>query len=128
MTALPAITVNLAQLPADAHGYAVLEITTEADKQLLKKPDNLDIHWVINAHPNAETSPLLDRVKTLTWLAGQPAVWAACEFHSMRALRHYFKVDRPIPKTHLYISSYWKVDSTEDQHKIVKREDAQSIE
>ncbi|PZO92929.1 MAG: NADPH-dependent ferric siderophore reductase, partial [Streptococcus pyogenes] len=61
-------------------------------------------------------------------LIGQPAVWAACEFHSMRALRHYFKVDRPIPKTHLYISSYWKVDSTEDQHKIVKREDAQSIE
>lgn len=128
MTALPAITVNLAQLPADAHGYAILEITTEADKQLLKKPDNVDINWVINAHPNAETSPLLDRVKTLTWLTGQPAVWAACEFHSMRALRHYFKVDRPILKTHLYISSYWKVDSTEDQHKIVKREDAQSIE
>ncbi|WP_372863310.1 siderophore-interacting protein [Psychrobacter sp.] len=128
MTALPAITVNLAQLPADARGYAVLEITTETDKQLLKKPNNVDIHWVINAHPNAETSPLLDRIKTLTWLAGQPAVWAACEFHSMRALRHYFKVDRPIPKTHLYISSYWKVDSTEDQHKIVKREDAESIE
>ena len=132
MTALPAITVNLAQLPADAHGYAVLQITTAADKQLLKKPDNVDIHWVINAHPNAhpneQSSPLLDRIKTLTWLAGQPAVWAACEFHSMRALRHYFKVDRPIPKTYLYISSYWKVDSTEDQHKIVKREDAQSIE
>lgn len=128
MTALPAITVNLAQLPDDARGYAVIEVTTEADKQPLKKPDNVDIHWVINAHPNAESSPLLECVKALNWLAGQPAVWAACEFHSMRALRHYFKVERPIPKTHLYISSYWKVDSTEDQHKIVKQEDAQSIE
>ena len=29
MTALPAITVNLAQLPADARGYAVLEVTTD---------------------------------------------------------------------------------------------------
>lgn len=82
---------------------------------------------MINAHPNAQSSPLLDRVKTLTWLTGRPAVWAACEFHSMRALRHYFKVDRSIPKTHLYISSYWKVDSTEDQHKVVKQKDAESV-
>lgn len=126
MTALPAITVNLAQLPDDARGYAVLEVTTEADRQTLKKPENLDIHWVINAEPNADSSPLLEHTKTLTWLNGQPAVWAACEFNSMRALRQFFKVERPIPKTHLYISSYWKVDNTEDQHKIEKRNDAES--
>jgi len=128
MTALPAITVNLAQLPADARGYAVLEITSEADKQALKKPDNVEIHWVINAHPNADSSPLFDSVKSLTWLKGQPAAWAACEFHSMRALRQYFKMERDIPKTHLYVSSYWKVDSTEDQHKVVKSQDAQTAE
>jgi NADPH-dependent ferric siderophore reductase len=128
MTALPAITVNLAQLSTDAHGYAVLEITTESDRQTLKKPENVDVHWVVNAHPNADSSPLLDCVKSLTWLEGQPAVWAACEFHSMRALRQYFKVDRSIPKTHLYVSSYWKVDSTEDQHKVVKSQDAQTAD
>lgn len=128
MTALPAITVNLAQLPADARGYAVLEVTSEADKQSLKKPDNVEIHWVINAHPNADSSPLLDSVESLTWLEGQPAAWAACEFHSMRALRQYFKMEREIPKTHLYVSSYWKVDSTEDQHKVVKSQDAQTAE
>ena len=128
MTALPAITVNLAQLPADARGYAVLEVTTEADQQSLKKPDNVEIHWVINAHPNADSSPLLDSVKSLTWLEGQPAAWAACEFHSMRALRQYFKMECDIPKTHLYVSSYWKVDSTEDQHKVVKSQDAQTAE
>ena len=128
MTALPAITVNLAQLPADARGYAVLEVTTEADQQSLKKPDNVEIHWVINAHPNADSSPLLDSVKSLTWLEGQPAAWAACEFHSMRALRQYFKMERDIPKTHLYVSSYWKVDSTEDQHKVVKSQDAQTAD
>ncbi|BFM03328.1 hypothetical protein Psyaliredsea_19750 [Psychrobacter alimentarius] len=126
MTALPAITVNLAQLPDDARGYAVIEITTEDDRQTLKKPENVDIHWVINANPNDDTSPLLEHTKTLTWLTGKPAVWAACEFHSMRALRQFFKVDRPIAKTHLYISSYWKVDNTEDQHKIEKRNDAES--
>jgi len=128
MTAIPAITVNLAQLPADARGYAVLEVTTDADRQTLKKPKNVEIHWVINAHPNADDSPLLACVKSLTWFEGQPAVWTACEFHSMRALRQYFKVDRAIPKTHSYVSSYWKVDSTEDQHKVVKSQDAQTAD
>lgn len=128
MTALPAITVNLAQLPDDARGYAVLEISTEADRQTLKKPKNVEVHWVVNAAPNADSSPLLERVQQLDWLTGQPAVWAACEFHSMRALRQYFKSERLVPKSHLYISSYWKVDSSEDQHKIVKRVDAQNTD
>lgn len=126
MTALPAISVNLAQLPDDARGYAVLEVTTELDMQILKKPKNMEIHWVINSSPNANDCPLLERVKALAWLDGQPAVWAACEFHSMRALRHYFKTIQQLPKTHLYISSYWKVDNTEDQHKVEKRQDAQT--
>ena len=126
MTALPAIAVNLAQLPADARGYAVLEVTTELDMQILKKPKNMEIHWVINASPNPNDSPLLERVKGIARLDGQPAVWAACEFHSMRALRQHFKAHYELPKTHLYISSYWKVDNTEDQHKIEKRNDAQA--
>lgn len=127
MTALPAITVNLAQLPDDARGYAILEISSKADQQNLKKPENVDIYWVINPTPNANSSPLLDCVNTMAWLKGQPAVWAACEFHSMRRLRDYFRFERPIAKTHLYISSYWKVERTEDQHKIEKRADAESL-
>ena len=97
MTALPAITVNLAQLPDDARGYAVLEVVTEADIQPLKTPKNVEIHWVVNAIVNTDTSSLLERIEQLDWLPGQPAVWAACEFHSMRALRKYFKHELPMP-------------------------------
>ncbi|PCM45994.1 siderophore-interacting protein [Marinobacter sp. ANT_B65] len=126
MTALPAIAVNLAQLPEDARGYAVLEVLTEADIQPLPHPENVEIHWVINATPDGDSSALLQRVEQLCWLPGQPAVWTACEFHSMRALRTYFKKQRQVLKSHLYISSYWKINSTEDQHKIAKKDDAQS--
>lgn len=126
MTALPAIAVNLAQLPEDARGYAVLEVVTEGDIQMLQHPENIEIHWVINATPDSDSSTLLQRVEQLCWLAGQPAVWTACEFHSMRALRTYFKQQRQVLKSHLYISSYWKINSTEDQHKIAKRDDAQA--
>lgn len=126
MTALPAITVNINQLPATARGYAVIEVTTETDIQPLNSPENIEIHWIVNAAANTDTSPLLEHIKQLRWLSGQPAVWTACEFHSMRVLRQYFKVEREVAKTHLYISSYWKIDRTEDQHKIDKRNDAQS--
>jgi len=126
MTALPAIAVNLAQLPEDARGYAVLEVVAEGDIQTLQHPENIEIHWVINATPDSDSSTLLQRVEQLCWLAGQPAVWTACEFHSMRALRTYFKQQRQVLKSHLYISSYWKINSTEDQHKIAKRDDAQA--
>lgn len=127
MTALPAITVNLAELPADARGYAVIEVVDESDIQSLQAPENVALHWVVNNTITGEASPLPNYVEQLAWLPGQPAVWAACEFQSMRALRKYFKVQRQVAKTHLYVSSYWKYGSTEDQHKIVKRRDAETM-
>ncbi|MDN6276673.1 siderophore-interacting protein [Psychrobacter sp.] len=126
MTALPAVTVNLAQLPDDAEGYAVIEVISEADIQPLEKPKNIDIHWIVNPVVTDSHSPLLERVKMLTWLAGAVSVWAACEFNSMRALRHYFKQEKEVAKTHLYISSYWKLDNSENEHKVIKRQDAES--
>lgn len=128
MTALPAIKVNLAHLPEDARGYAVLEVMDESDIQPLKAPLNIEVQWVVNANTDIAASPLFDRIEQLAWLPGQPAVWAACEFHSMRALRKYFKLQRQVPKDYLYISSYWKIGSTEDQHKIDKRDDAQAAQ
>ena len=126
MTALPAITVNLAQLPDDAVGYAVIEVLSEADIQSIKKPRNIEIHWVVNPTASDSHSPLLEKVKSLVWLEGEAAVWTACEFNSMRALRQYFKKERCVAKDYLYISSYWKIDNSEDEHKVIKRQDAES--
>lgn len=125
MTALPAIKANLAHLPEDARGYAVLEVVDESDIQPLRFPPNIEVHWVVNPGADIAGSLLLDRIKQLSWLPGQPAVWAACEFHGMRVLRKYLKLDRQLPKEFLYISSYWKIGRTEDQHKIDKQDDSQ---
>jgi len=128
MTALPAITANLAQMPQDATGHAVIEVLSEQDIQNLAKPKNIEIHWIIVPHASADKAPLLDKVKSLTWPAGLPEVWAACEFNSMRALRHYFKHESPVTPCRMYISSYWKIDSSDDEHKIAKRlEETQAV-
>jgi NADPH-dependent ferric siderophore reductase len=124
MTALPAISCQLEQLPENSNGYAVIEINSEQDKQSLQKPDGINILWVINSHPDTENSVLSDAVKTLPWLEGKPSIWAACEFSNMRLLRAYFKKDKQVSRELLYISSYWKMGQSEDKHKVIKKQDA----
>lgn len=126
MTALPAVSVNLETLPREARGHAVIEVRTEADIQPLVKPDNIAIEWVINPQPGVETTALVTAVRNLPWLEGRASVWAACEFGAMRALRDYFRHDRNLGRDDLYISSYWKLGLNEDNHKVIKSEDARS--
>lgn len=45
----------------------------------------------------------------------------------MRELRRYFKEERQVARQDLYISSYWKCGSSEDQHKVFKREDSEAF-
>ncbi|ANG62776.1 NADPH-dependent ferric siderophore reductase [Marinobacterium aestuarii] len=124
MTALPAISVNLEQLPRDARGYAVIEIIDQADIQPLAAPDNIDIHWVLNPHPGTRDNVLLDQVQQLPWFEGRPSVWCACEFSSMRRLREHLRARPELDRSNLYISSYWKLGVGEEAHKVLKRADS----
>ncbi|MEP1446282.1 MAG: siderophore-interacting protein [Paraglaciecola sp.] len=127
MTALPAISVNLALLPKDTKGYAVLEVVDEADIQELAHPDNVQLIWVVNnPSANTEVLPLLERIKALPQLEGSLSVWVACEFSTMKAIRKYLRNTFELPKSHFYTSSYWKLGVCEDEHKIAKKEDAES--
>ena len=128
MTALPAIGVNIEQLPPRARGYAVIEIPHESDIQTFQTPDAFDIHWVANPAPAKESTRLLDKIRQLPWLEGNPSIWAACEFGNMRALRRYFKQEKEVAKNALYVSSYWKRGLSEEQHKKVKRTDAETAD
>lgn len=123
MTALPAISVNLAELPDNAVGNAIIEIVSEQDKQTLLHPAGINVQWVINPTPGQDKKALLEKVQALTWHASETAVWVACEFDSMKMLRAYFK-EQGVLKEQFYISSYWKLGSNEEQHKVIKQLDA----
>lgn len=124
MTALPALTANLALLPEGAGGYIVIEILADEDRQDLAIPAGLQIVWVVNPHAGSDASPLFHAIEILTWLDGQAAVWVACEFKTMKKIRQYLRVDQGIEKSHLYISSYWKQGLKEEEHKVAKKKDA----
>ena len=124
MTALPAIGANIELLPDDAVGHAIIEIIDEADMQVFSPPKNFEVQWIINPHPGEKSHLLIEHVKKLPWRDGTPSVWAACEIGAMHKLRDYFRKDRQLDKHDLYISSYWKHGSSEDAHRIAKRDDA----
>jgi len=126
MTALPAIGVNLENLPRDARGVAVIEIQHEDDRQAIDAPPGVEIHWLVNPEPGSNPALLADRLRSFGWPAGRVYGWAACEFSAMRALRAYLREERGLGPADLYISSYWKAGLSEDAHKVVKREDAEA--
>ncbi len=125
MTALPAIAINLEQLPADAQGLVVIEVMSEADIVDLIKPDLMAVHWVINPTPKTPNRLLAERVRELSWLDGSPAVWVAGEFEMMRDLRRYFKQEKHIDKHLIYASSYWKIGESDEGNKRAKQLDEQ---
>lgn len=127
MTALPAISVNLESLAEDAQGYAILEVLSAEDIQDIAAPAGMQIHWIVNPTPGQDSQLLVQQVQKLQWLPGQASVWAACEFSSMKALRELFKQQMQLSKDYLYLSSYWKLGINEEQHKVVKREDAETL-
>lgn len=126
MTALPALSANLEQLGAEAKGIAVIEVMSEQDVQSLTKPEGVELHWVINPTPGKPNTTLADAVRRQPWQAGQVSAWAACEFSNMRHIRQYFKQERDVGRDYLYVSSYWKMGSSEEEHKVVKRSDSEA--
>lgn len=121
MTALPALSAKLKKLPAQAQGYAVIQVISESDIREIELPGTMQLIWI------TEQQSLADKVRALPWLAGNVAVWVACEFDSMKALRRYFRNEKAVERDNIYISSYWKKGLTEDGHKVVKRDDPDRI-
>ena len=127
MAALPAIAVNLSRLPQYACGYALIEIVSDQDRQSFDIPESIATQWIVNPNPQPDKSPLDDAIRKVDWLPGQVSAWVACEFNAMRAIRAYLKDERDLSKDDMYISSYWKIGSTDEQHKKAKRIAAEAI-
>jgi NADPH-dependent ferric siderophore reductase len=118
MTALPALAAKVKSLPSNAKGYAVIKVIEKCDIQHFPSPAGLNIIW-IEEHESLEAN-----VRNLPWLEGKVAVWTACEFDSMRALRQYFRNEKEVERGNIYISSYWKQGVSEEGHKVIKQQDA----
>lgn len=127
MTALPAMSVNIEALPEDATGHAIILIREAADKQDIAAPAGVTIQWLVDADLGANPALLVDAVREVPSVDALSYAWAACEFEAMKLLRQYLRVEHGFGTERLYISSYWKRGLIEDDHKQVKRVDAEAL-
>ena len=115
-TAIPVLGAILESLPASATGHCIIEVHGEEDEQALSTAANIEMTWLHNPHPE-QGSQLLDTVKSLALPNAEQSRFAyiASEFSSVKALRHYLKVEQQWSKDELYAFSYWKAGVAEDQ-------------
>lgn len=126
MTALPAISVNIEALPADARGLAVIEVMSLDDRQDIACPENFEVQWLVAEQPGLGSAQHLQTIRDAGWPADDLYAWVAAEFSTMQALRTYLRDERGLGPDRLYISSYWKSGLTEEAHKVAKRQDAET--
>ena len=126
MTALPAISVQLENLPPNAVGDAVIEVISDEDRRKIIRPDGIEVHWITNPEPARPNSLLADAVMNLPWRSGRVSAWIASEFANARALRQYMRHDRAVDRDSLYVSCYWKIGDTDEGMKAAKGSDSES--
>lgn len=118
---LPAIRAALAALPADAVGYAVIEVPSAEHLQQVEAPAGVEVRWL-----DATVDPPLDVVvRELPWLLGRVHAFVHGEAEvTMQRIRPYLLRDRGVPRGDLSISGYWRRGNNEDSFRTWKRSQA----
>lgn len=121
-SALPAIAAGIERLPADARGYALIEVQGPEHELELGAPAGVEVCWLHRGDQHAGTTRLLiDAVTELDWLPGQVHLFAHGEREAMKSLRPLVR-ERDIPRERLSLSGYWAYGRTEDRFQAEKRE------
>lgn len=120
MTAIPAAAAALEQLPKDAVGVAVFEITTEADRQKIEAPKGIEFHWLIHPSPSEPSRQQVEIIENILLPSGEPSIFVAGESGVVKQIRRYIRRERKISKQALYASAYWKIGMKEEEHQIHK--------
>jgi NADPH-dependent ferric siderophore reductase len=130
-TALPAISVALESLPANAIGRVFVEIAEPEDEIALTAPDGVQINWhyrggradLVGEDRAGDNAPLVDAVKTAFWLPGQVHVFIHGEAQAvMHNLRPYIRKERGVDAKWASISGYWRRGRTEETFRQWKKE------
>lgn len=127
-TAIPVISSILESLPAHARGIAILETFGKEDEQKLQKPDDFELVWIHNSHPE-EVSELSNAVKLIS-IPEEVSKFAyvAAEFSTVKDLRNYFRKELGWNREELYAYSYWKSGVAEDRSVSERQAEKKSLE
>lgn len=120
-SAIPVAAATLEAMPRNAKGIALFEVTSLDDKQAIKAPEGIDIHWIEHKNPHTNSDAQEKFIRALDWPKGRVQTCIAGESHVIRTLRDVLQNEKQVAKKDLYISGYWKIGLVEDEHQAFKR-------
>lgn len=101
-TALPAIALHLARLPAATRGRAVIALGDQADRQDMAHPQGVAIDW-IDRTPGA----LAAAIRETTLPASDRYVYVGAERAEADAARTWLRDERGLSRTEANVTSFW---------------------
>ncbi len=134
-TALPAISVALEALPANAIGQVFIEVADPEDEIPLDAPEGVQVNWILRGgradlvgeERAGDHSPLVEAVKTAHWLPGQVHAFVHGEAQAvMHNLRPYIRKEHGVDAKWASISGYWRRGRTEETFRQWKKELAEA--
>lgn len=130
-SAVPAISVALEALPANAIGQVFIEVAGPEHEIELRRPAGVHLNWIhrggradMVADDNAgDHAPLIRAVTGAEWLPGQVHVFIHGEAQTvMHNLRPYIRKERGVDAKWASISGYWRRGRTEETFRQWKKE------
>lgn len=113
MTALPALTRIVAQLPEARRAYVIAEVIEPGDLQPLPTAGTIDVSWLFGSGNGRGPSGLLAAVEQFGWPEGPGYVWFAGEASASRAVRKHLRRELGWPTDRYDTFGYWRVGQEE---------------
>lgn len=132
LSALPAISVACAALPATAVGRVFVEVEGPADELDFARPEGVELTWIHTGAGDGTAAPgelLAAAVRAEPWRDGLVHVFIHGEAQAvMHELRPYIRKERGVPADWASISGYWRRGRTEEGFRQWKRDLAEREE
>lgn len=120
-SAIPAIAVALAALPAGAKAKVFVEVDSALDEIAFETAADIELTWV--HREDAPESLLGNAVRGAEWLPGVAQVFIHGEAQVVMAdLRKYVRNERGVAAEWASISGYWRRGHTEEGFRVWKSE------
>lgn len=126
-SALPAIAVGLERLPADARGWALVEVDGPHDELALPAPAGVEVRW-LHADHAAPGRRLVEATLALPWPEGRVGAFVHGEAGAVREIRRYLRLERGLARADLSASGYWRTGVDDEGWRSAKRAWNTSIE
>lgn len=112
-SAIPAMSVLLDALPANATVTVLVEAVAPIAQVVLGDHPGASVRWVAAHATGRPGNALLDAITALP-LEADSRVWAAGEAAGVHRIRQHLFEERSIPRAHAVVRGYWKVGRGED--------------